>query len=92
MSHVGEETKKRLRTQTSLDQEKTFQKREWGASWREQYLILFMRGIKERRHDYFSWLRITQVLVTAVILGLLWWQSAVHSPKELDNQVRVLSF
>lgn len=63
-------------------------KREWGASWSEQYSILFTRGLKERQHEYFSWLRITQVLVTAVILGLLWWQSDVHSPQELDNQVR----
>ncbi|KAA3466753.1 ABC transporter G family member 22-like [Gossypium australe] len=50
-------------------------KRQWGASWWQQYCILFIRGIKERRHDYFSWLRITQVLSTAIILGLLWWQS-----------------
>ncbi|CAH1452256.1 unnamed protein product [Lactuca virosa] len=92
MSHVGEETKKRLRTQTSLDQEKTFQKREWGASWREQYSILFMRGIKERRHDYFSWLRITQIVATAIILGLLWWQSDVHTPKDLQNQAGLLFF
>lgn len=62
-------------------------KREWGASWCEQYCILFRRGIKERRHDYFSWLRTTQVLSTAIILGLLWWQSDSSSPKGLQDQV-----
>lgn len=62
-------------------------KRQWGASWCEQYSILFWRGIKERRHDYFSWLRITQVLSTAIILGLLWWQSDANNPKGLQDQV-----
>lgn len=62
-------------------------RRQWGASWWEQYSILFRRGIKERRHEYFSWLRITQVLATAIILGLLWWQSESRSPKGLQDQV-----
>lgn len=62
-------------------------KRQWGASWDEQFSILFWRGIKERRHDYFSWLRITQVLSTAIILGLLWWQSDAKNPKDLSDQV-----
>lgn len=74
-----------------LDQELksklTGSKREWGASWCEQYCILFRRGIKERRHDYFSWLRITQVLSTAIILGLLWWHSDITNPKGLQDQV-----
>ncbi|KAI3791621.1 hypothetical protein L2E82_05480 [Cichorium intybus] len=92
MTHVDEETKKRLRTLTSLEQEMKSEKREWGASWGQQYSILFMRGIKERRHDYFSWLRITQIVATAIILGLLWWQSDVHNPSDLPNQVGLLFF
>lgn len=67
-------------------------KRDWGASWWEQYCILFRRGIKERRHDYFSWLRITQVLSTAIILGLLWWQSDSNTPKGLQDQAGLLFF
>lgn len=74
---IGEELKSK--TYTS--------KREWGAGWWEQFSILFWRGLKERRHDYFSWLRITQVLTTAVILGLLWWQSDSNSPNDLRDQV-----
>ncbi|KAI7734095.1 hypothetical protein M8C21_007039 [Ambrosia artemisiifolia] len=89
-TRVAEETKKQLMIPATLDEELKSNvesmKREWGASWREQYWILFKRGLKERKHDYFSWLRITQVLVTAIILGLLWWQSEVHRPKDLDNQ------
>ncbi|KAJ7975913.1 ABC transporter family protein [Quillaja saponaria] len=67
-------------------------KREWGASWCQQYSILFRRGIKERRHEYFSWLRITQVLSTAIILGLLWWQSDCNNPKSLQDQAGLLFF
>lgn len=95
-TRVAEETKKQLMIPAPLDEDikssVESMKREWGASWREQYSILFWRGLKERQHDYFSWLRITQVLVTAIILGLLWWQSEVHSPKELDNQAGLLFF
>ncbi|CAN4089676.1 unnamed protein product [Withania somnifera] len=67
-------------------------KREWGSSWCEQYSILFRRGLKERRHDYFSWLRITQVVATAVILGMLWWQSGGDSPKQMQEQSGLLFF
>ncbi|CAN4113914.1 unnamed protein product [Withania somnifera] len=67
-------------------------KREWGASWCEQYGILFWRGLKERRYDYFSWLRITQVVATAVILGMLWWRSGGDSPKQMQEQSGLLFF
>uniref|UniRef100_A0A0E0K8Z2 ABC transporter domain-containing protein n=1 Tax=Oryza punctata TaxID=4537 RepID=A0A0E0K8Z2_ORYPU len=49
----------------------TSSKREWGTSWWQQYSILFCRGIKERRHDYLSWMRITQVIATSA--GLLFF-------------------
>lgn len=91
-TRVAETEKKRLMVPIPLDEAlKTkvcSHKRQWGASWDEQFSILFWRGIKERRHDYFSWLRITQVLSTAVILGLLWWQSDTKNPKDLQDQVR----
>ncbi|MBA0848554.1 hypothetical protein Goshw_003774, partial [Gossypium schwendimanii] len=67
-------------------------KRQWGASWWQQYCILFIRGIKERRHDYFSWLRITQVLATAIILGLLWWQSDSKTSRGRQDQAGLLFF
>ncbi|PKA52291.1 ABC transporter G family member 22 [Apostasia shenzhenica] len=66
--------------------------REWGASWWEQYYILICRGLKERRHDYLSWMRITQVIATAIILGLLWWQSDGDTPKGLQDQAGLLFF
>ncbi|GAA0159773.1 ATP-binding cassette [Lithospermum erythrorhizon] len=93
---VAENVKKRTTAPLPIDEEIKSKvgsvKREWGASWCEQYWILVCRGLKERRHDYFSWLRITQVLATAVILGLLWWQSGEDNPKQLEDQAGLLFF
>ncbi|KAE8713148.1 ABC transporter G family member 22 [Hibiscus syriacus] len=90
------ETEKKLMAPLPLDDELKLKvsssKRQWGASWWQQYCILFIRGIKERRHDYFSWLRITQVLSTAIILGLLWWQSDSKSIKGRQDQAGLLFF
>lgn len=89
-ARVAEKEKKKIMSSVPLDEalkSKVSSKRQWGASWDEQYSILFWRGIKERRHDYFSLLRITQVLSTAIILGLLWWQSDTKNPKDLQDQV-----
>ncbi|KAJ1392752.1 P-loop containing nucleoside triphosphate hydrolase [Sesbania bispinosa] len=95
-TRVAETEKKKLMIPIPLDEELKSKicsrKRQWGASWFEQYFILFSRGFKERRHDYFSWLRITQVISTAVILGLLWWQSDANNPKGLQDQAGLLFF
>uniref|UniRef100_A0A7N1A4L7 ABC transporter domain-containing protein n=1 Tax=Kalanchoe fedtschenkoi TaxID=63787 RepID=A0A7N1A4L7_KALFE len=95
-TQVASKEKKRLSVPLSIDEELKLKvaspKREWGASWLEQYSILFRRGLKERRHDYFSWLRITQVLATAIIIGLLWWRSDCESPKGLQDQAGLLFF
>ncbi|XP_054803047.1 ABC transporter G family member 22-like isoform X2 [Prosopis cineraria] len=95
-TRVAETEKRKLMDPIPLDEEVKTQvsspKRQWGASWCEQYSILFWRGIKERRHDYFSWLRITQVLSTAIILGLLWWRSDATTPKGLQDQAGLLFF
>ncbi|CAK8571265.1 unnamed protein product [Lathyrus sativus] len=95
-SQVAETEKKKTVVSLPLDEalkaKASSPKRQWGASWDEQFSILFWRGIKERRHDYFSWLRITQVLSTAIILGLLWWQSDVKNPKDLQDQAGLLFF
>ncbi|XVF55922.1 hypothetical protein PTKIN_Ptkin06aG0074700 [Pterospermum kingtungense] len=95
-SRVADNEKKKLMSPLPLDEELKLKvsssKRQWGASWWQQYCILFCRGIKERRHDYFSWLRITQVLSTAIILGLLWWQSDSKSSRGRQDQAGLLFF
>ncbi|XP_065846979.1 ABC transporter G family member 22-like isoform X2 [Euphorbia lathyris] len=47
----------------------------WAPTWSEQFRILVRRSFKERRHEYLSITRIIQVTATAVIVGLLWWNS-----------------
>ncbi|XP_075489931.1 ABC transporter G family member 22-like isoform X2 [Primulina tabacum] len=95
-ARVAVHEKKNIMEPISMDEEMksklSSSKREYGASWYEQYCILFWRGFKERKNDYFSWLRITQVLTTATILGLLWWQSGSDNPKELQDQAGLLFF
>lgn len=90
-TQVAENEKKRLTIPITIDEEtksKVYsEKREWRASWREQFCILFWRGLKERQHDYFSWLRLGQIVVTAIIVGLLWWQSGGDKAEELHDQV-----
>ncbi|XVE55193.1 hypothetical protein DITRI_Ditri03aG0139900 [Diplodiscus trichospermus] len=66
----------------------TLSSREYRATWRDQ-LILFKRGLKERRHEYFSCMRVTQVLSTAIIMDLLWWCSDASSPNGLQHQATV---
>ncbi|KAK8490959.1 hypothetical protein V6N11_041868 [Hibiscus sabdariffa] len=95
-SRVAESEKRKLMAPLPLDEELkskvSSSKRQWGASWWQQYCILFCRGIRERRHDYFSWLRITQVLSTAIILGLLWWQSDSKTARGRQDQAGLLFF
>lgn len=62
---------------------------EWGATWWDQFSILFQRGLKERRHEYFSCIRIMQVVSTAIVMGLLWWRSDASSPKGLQDQATI---
>ncbi|XP_068635396.1 ABC transporter G family member 22-like [Aristolochia californica] len=93
---VAVNEKKKLQTSIPLDEDIKAKvsppKRDWGATWCGQYSILFRRGLKERRHDYLSWMRITQVLATAVILGLLWWNSDRSTFKGLQDQTGLLFF
>ncbi|KAK3037904.1 hypothetical protein RJ639_031795 [Escallonia herrerae] len=61
----------------------------WSTTWWEQFTVLLRRGVKERRHQSFSGLKITQVLVVAILTGLLWWQSDVS---HLQDQIGLLFF
>lgn len=59
---------------------------EYGASWIAQFCILFKRGLKERRHEYLSSLRVIQVMSTAIITGLIWWDSDASSPNMVQHK------
>ncbi|GJZ07074.1 ABC transporter G family member 9-like protein [Tanacetum coccineum] len=46
----------------------------WSTTWMQQFMILLRRGLKERRHESFEFLKIAQVVAIALLCGLLWWQ------------------
>ncbi|KDP27016.1 hypothetical protein JCGZ_20951 [Jatropha curcas] len=60
---------------------------EWATTWVQQFTILFRRGIKERKHESFSGLKIGQILVVAFLSGLLWWNCS-----QLQDQIGLLFF
>jgi len=49
----------------------------WAITWWQEFSVLLIRGVKERKYDSFSGHKISQVLVVAILSGLLWWQSDV---------------
>ena len=61
----------------------------WATTWWEQFIILLVRGLKERRHDYLSKMRITQVVASAILAGCLWWKSQHATPEQLQDQVSI---
>ncbi|KAG8378132.1 hypothetical protein BUALT_Bualt08G0106300 [Buddleja alternifolia] len=71
----------RILLNRTFDMQNTHNSEECGANWHSQFSILFKRGLKERRHEYLSSLRIIQVTATSIIVGLLWWHSDASSTK-----------
>jgi ATP-binding cassette, subfamily G (WHITE), member 2 len=58
--------------------EQANKKENWCTSWWSQFTVLLERGLKERRHESFSTLKIMQVFVASILLGILWFQSQGH--------------
>ncbi|XP_022717046.1 LOW QUALITY PROTEIN: ABC transporter G family member 9-like [Durio zibethinus] len=61
----------------------------WATTWWQQFTVLLQRGVKERKYESFSGFNIAEVLVVAVLVGLLWWQSDIA---HLQDQVGLLFF
>ncbi|KAL3612477.1 hypothetical protein D5086_003497 [Populus alba] len=61
----------------------------WATTWWQEFSVLLIRGVKERKHDSFSGLKIGQVLVVAFLSGLLWWQS---DASHIQDQMGLLFF
>ncbi|KAK2644132.1 hypothetical protein Ddye_019327 [Dipteronia dyeriana] len=61
----------------------------WRTTWWQQFSVLLKRGLKARRHESFSRLKILQVLAVSFITGLIWWQS---STANIQDQVGLLFF
>lgn len=62
---------------------------QWTTSWWMQFRVLLKRGLKERKHESYSGLRIFQVMSVALLSGLLWWHS---DASHLQDQVGLLFF
>ncbi|XP_071712147.1 ABC transporter G family member 9-like isoform X2 [Rutidosis leptorrhynchoides] len=61
----------------------------WSTTWLQQFTILLRRGLKQRRHESFDVLQISEVVIIAFICGLLWWQS---DTAHLQDQSGLLFF
>ncbi|KAL3631303.1 ABC transporter G member 21 [Castilleja foliolosa] len=62
---------------------------QWTNSWWLQFKVLLSRGLKERKHESYSGLRIFQVMSVSIISGLLWWHSDANN---IQDQVGLLFF
>ncbi|CAN4075529.1 unnamed protein product [Withania somnifera] len=60
---------------------------QWSNTWWQQFSVLLRRGLKERKHESFSKLKVGQVLVVALFCGLLWWKSS-----NIQDQIGLLFF
>ncbi|KAI3915191.1 hypothetical protein MKX01_035450 [Papaver californicum] len=63
--------------------------KQWNTTWWEQFKVLLERGLKERKHESYSGLRIFQVMSVSILSGLLWWHS---DPSHIQDQVGLLFF
>ncbi|KAL8510331.1 hypothetical protein ACS0TY_017223 [Phlomoides rotata] len=89
-THLSESVKNELATDSQLNiplESKKF--KGWSNTWWVQFSVLLRRGIKERKHEIFSSIKISQVLIVAILTGLLWWQSDVN---HLQDQIGLLFF
>lgn len=60
---------------------------QWCTSWWHQFIVLLLRGVRERRFESFNRLRIFQVISVAILGGLLWW----HTPtSHIEDRVRII--
>ncbi|KAA8529226.1 hypothetical protein F0562_033975 [Nyssa sinensis] len=62
---------------------------QWTTSWWTQFKVLLKRGLKERKHESYSGLRIFQVMSVSILSGLLWWHS---DTSHIQDQVGLLFF
>ncbi|KAJ7948614.1 ABC transporter-like protein [Quillaja saponaria] len=92
-NNIAEKLKEELQGVNGFNQiqegspDKQFEK--WPTTWWQQFSVLLRRGVKERKHESFSGLKISQVLVSALIAGLLWWKSSIAN---LQDQIGFLFF
>ncbi|KAG9145491.1 hypothetical protein Leryth_019832 [Lithospermum erythrorhizon] len=73
--------------QVIFDGKKQYKK--WPTSWWEQFWVLLMRGLKERKHESFSNLKFVEVIIVALLAAFLWWKSDIN---HLQDQTSLFFF
>ncbi|KAL2893586.1 ABC transporter G family member 25, partial [Bienertia sinuspersici] len=58
-------------------------------SWFNQFCILLQRSLKERRHESFNSLRVSQVIAAALLSGIMWWHSDF---RDIQDRLGLLYF
>ncbi|KAJ3670244.1 hypothetical protein LUZ60_010568 [Juncus effusus] len=71
-----------------LNDESDKEGKQWCTSWWDQFTVLVERDLKERKHEAFSSLKLTQIFLTSLLAGLLWLRSGGH----VQDQVGLLYF
>lgn len=65
--------------------------RKWSNTWTDQFKVLLERGFKERRHEAFSGLKISQVFAVSLMCGCLWWRSSIaHVQDQVSPNLFIL--
>ncbi|WMV39757.1 hypothetical protein MTR67_033142 [Solanum verrucosum] len=59
----------------------------WSNTWWNESVVLFRRGMKERKHDSFSFLKVGQVLIVSILCAMLWWRSS-----DIQDQTGLMFF
>ncbi|CAN4119636.1 unnamed protein product [Withania somnifera] len=59
------------------------------SNWFNQFSILLQRGLKERRHETFNYLRVFQVIAASLLAGSMWWHSDY---KDIQDRLGLLFF
>ncbi|XP_040375342.1 ABC transporter G family member 9 isoform X3 [Rosa chinensis] len=61
----------------------------WPTTWWQQFSVLLRRGVRERKHESFSPLKIFEVLAVSFLTALLWWKSHIS---HLQDQIGIFFF
>lgn len=59
------------------------------STWFNQFSILLHRSLKERKHESFNTLRVVQVIIAAILAGLMWWHSGF---RDVQDRLGLLFF
>ncbi|XP_065864545.1 ABC transporter G family member 9 [Euphorbia lathyris] len=90
-SNLADKLKAEVKAIDSYSQDGSSSKKmpKWATTWFQQFSVLFTRGVKQRKHETFSTLKIFQVVACAFIAGAIWWKS---DTSHLQDQIGLLFF